>query len=67
LYAFPLSRSLWTGVATGASWDRRKGGKPVSVKLDKQNVNANTNKLDIIDGGDVIRFTGGVSMIVQPN
>jgi hypothetical protein len=36
------------------------------MKLDKQSV-INANKLDIIDGGDVIRFSGGVSMITQPN
>ena len=40
--------------------------KPVWMKLDKQSV-INANKLDIIDGGDVIRFSGGVSMITQPN
>ena len=38
--------------------------KPVWVKLTNGVING--KKLDVRDGGDVIRFCGGVSMVVQP-
>jgi lipopolysaccharide export system protein LptC len=51
-----------------ASVDVRKGnvqsGKPVWVKLTNGVING--KKLEVRDSGDVIRFYGGVTMIVQP-
>jgi lipopolysaccharide export system protein LptC len=40
--------------------------KPVWVRLDRQGI-INANSLDITDGGDVLRFGGGVSMVLQGN
>jgi lipopolysaccharide export system protein LptC len=52
-----------------ATVDVHKGNvvseKPVWVKL--TNGVINSKKLEIHDGGDVIRFSGGVTMIVQPD
>jgi lipopolysaccharide export system protein LptC len=39
--------------------------KPVWVKLINGVINA--NRLDVIDGGDIIRFSGGVSMTIVPD
>ena len=39
--------------------------KPVWVKLTNGVINA--NRLDVIDGGDIIRFSGGVSMTIVPD
>ena len=38
--------------------------KPVWVKLTNGVINA--KQLEVRDSGDVIRFTGGVTMVVQP-
>jgi lipopolysaccharide export system protein LptC len=38
--------------------------KPVWVKLTNGVINA--KRLDVLESGDVIRFSGGVSMVVQP-
>ena len=40
--------------------------KPVWVSFNKQGV-VNSKGLEIRDNGDVIRFTGGVTMVVQPD
>ena len=39
--------------------------KPVWVKLTNGVINA--KRLEVADGGDLIRFSGGVSMTVQPD
>jgi lipopolysaccharide export system protein LptC len=39
--------------------------KPVWVKLTNGVINA--NRLDVLDGGEIIRFSGGVSMTVNPD
>jgi lipopolysaccharide export system protein LptC len=39
--------------------------KPVWVKLTNGVINA--KRLEVIDGGDIIRFSGGVSMTVRPD
>jgi len=39
--------------------------KPVWVKLTNGVIRA--NRLDVLDGGDIIRFSGGVSMTVRPD
>jgi lipopolysaccharide export system protein LptC len=41
-----------------------RSDKPVWVKLTNGVINA--KRLEVLDGGDVIRFGGGVSMTVVP-
>jgi lipopolysaccharide export system protein LptC len=52
-----------------ATVDVHKGNvvsnKPVQVKLKNGVINA--KRLEVVDGGDLIRFAGGVAMTVQPN
>ena len=61
------SSTGYEGRLIEAEVDIRKGniisGKPVEVKMLKGNLNA--NNLEVLDAGDLVRFSGGVSMILK--
>jgi lipopolysaccharide export system protein LptC len=63
------SSSGYAGHLSEALVDIRKGNvvsnKPVQVKLLQGTLDA--NRLEIVDSGDVVRFDGGVSMILMLN
>lgn len=60
------SSTGYEGRLSEAQIDIRKGSivsdKPVAVKMLKGTLNANT--LEVVDAGDVVRFGGGVAMVV---
>ncbi len=61
------SSTGYEGRLIEAEVDIRKGNiisrKPVEVKMLKGNLNA--NNLEVLDAGDLVRFSGGVSMILK--
>jgi lipopolysaccharide export system protein LptC len=63
------SSSGYAGHLSEALVDIRKGNvvsnKPVQVKLLQGTLDA--NRLEIVDSGDVVRFDGGVNMILMLN
>jgi lipopolysaccharide export system protein LptC len=61
------SSTGYEGRLSEATVDIRKGHiiskKPVEVKMLKGTLNA--NKLEVLDAGDLVRFDGGVSMVLK--
>jgi lipopolysaccharide export system protein LptC len=61
------SSTGYEGRLSEATIDIRKGHilsqKPVEVKMLKGTLNA--NKLEVLDAGDVVRFDGGVTMVLK--